>query len=61
MFIGTNVMLIVWHLVEVSAFDLKPQNVHVTRRRLWSYYARYLNHAEASLTFVDFLPVAEEI
>ena len=24
-------------LVELKAFDLKPQNVHVLRRRLWSY------------------------
>ena len=38
----TNVKLTVWHLVEVSAFDLKPQNLHVIRRRLWSYYTRYL-------------------
>ena len=32
-----------FNLVEVSAFDLKPQNVHVIRRRLWSCYRRYLH------------------
>ena len=56
----TNVMLTVWHLVEVSAFDLKPLkltcNSSPTMELLHALFT-----SEGSLTFVDFLPLAEEI
>ena len=49
-----------FNLVEVSAFDLKPQkrtcNSSPTMELLQALFT-----SEASLTFVDFLPLAEEI
>ena len=41
--------------------DLKPQNLHALCHKLWSYFRYYLHQNSASLTFVDFLPLAEEI
>ena len=55
----TNVKLTVWHLVEVSAFDLKPQNLRNSSPTMELLHALFTS--EASLTFVDFLPLAEEI
>ena len=47
-------------LVELKAFDLEPQNVHVLRRRHMELRL-VLFTSDASLTFVDIFPLAETI
>ena len=41
-------------LVELSAFNLKPQNLNALRRRLWSYYYCYLNQTLLQLLYIFF-------
>ena len=61
MFICTNVMLTVWHLIWLSECVRLEAAKRTCNSSPTMELLQALFTSEASLTFVDFLPLAEEI